>query len=45
MYDCLYGARWFSSLDIKSAYWQVEVDEADKEKTWVYSGFIGLKWV
>ena len=42
MYDCLYGARWFSSLDIKSAYWQVEVDEADKEKTWVYSGSTGL---
>ena len=42
MYDCLYGTRWFSSLDIKSAYWQVEVDEADKEKTWVYSGSTGL---
>ena len=33
MFDSLYGARWFNSLDIKSAYWQVEVEEADKEKT------------
>ena len=33
MFDSLYGAKWFSNLDIKSAYWQVEVEEADKEKT------------
>ena len=42
MYDCLYGARWFSSLDIKSAYWQVEVDEADKEKTAFTVGPLGF---
>ena len=40
MYDCLYGARWFSSLD--SAYWQVEVDEADKEKTAFTVGPLGF---
>ena len=42
MYDCLYGAHWFSSLDIKSAYWQVEVDEADKEKTALTVGPLGF---
>ena len=42
MYDCLYGARWFSSLDIKSAYWQVEVNEADKEKTAFTVGPLGF---
>ena len=42
MYDCLHGARWFSSLDIKSAYWQVGVDEADKEKTVLSVGPLGF---
>ena len=42
MLDSLYGARWFSSLDIKSAYWQVEVEEADKEKTAFTVGPLGF---
>ena len=42
MYDCLHGARWFSSLDIKSAYWQVEVAEEDKEKTAFTVGPLGF---
>ena len=42
MFDSLYGARWFSSLDIKSAYWQVEVEEADKEKTAFTVGPLGF---
>ena len=42
MFDSLYGARWFSSLDIKSAYWQVEVEEADKEKTAFAVGPLGF---
>ena len=29
----LSGAKWFSTLDLLSGYWQVEVDEADRDKT------------
>ena len=42
MFDSLYGAKWFSNLDIKSAYWQVEVEEADKEKTAFTLGPLGF---
>ena len=31
--DTLNSARWFSTLDLASGYWQVEVDPADREKT------------
>ena len=31
--DALHGAKWFSSLDLQSGYWQVEIEEADKQKT------------
>jgi len=27
------GAQWFTSLDLASEYWQVSMDEKDKEKT------------
>src|SRR4051794_31385686 len=27
------GSQWFSSMDLASAYWQVEIDEKDIEKT------------
>ena len=31
--DTLAGSQWFSTLDLLSGYWQVEVEETDREKT------------
>lgn len=31
--DALGGSSWFSTLDLKSGYWQIEMDAADREKT------------
>ncbi|KRY45626.1 Transposon Ty3-G Gag-Pol polyprotein [Trichinella britovi] len=31
--DALAGAKWYSTLDLASGYWQVEVAERDREKT------------
>ncbi|GFV35106.1 hypothetical protein TNCV_1853231 [Trichonephila clavipes] len=32
-FDCLKGAKFFSSMDLRPGYWQIEIDEADREKT------------
>ncbi|CAK1599590.1 unnamed protein product [Parnassius mnemosyne] len=36
--DMLTGVKWFSTLDLKSGYWQVEIDPKDKEKTALSTG-------
>ncbi|GFU58770.1 hypothetical protein TNCV_3089111 [Trichonephila clavipes] len=36
--DTLSGHKWFSTLDLKSGYWQVEVHPEDREKTAFTSG-------
>lgn len=32
-FTALSGSKWFSVLDLKSGYYQIEVDEVDKPKT------------
>ena len=31
--DSLHGAEWFTTLDLRSGYWQVEVEPSDRPKT------------
>lgn len=33
VFSLLNGSKWFSVLDLKSGYYQVEMDESDKQKT------------
>ena len=40
--DCLHGARWFSTLDLKSGYWQVELEEEAKPLTAFTMGPLGF---
>ena len=40
--DALTGAKWFSSLDLKAGYWQVEVEEEHKERTAFSVGPLGF---
>ncbi|GBL88231.1 Transposon Ty3-I Gag-Pol polyprotein [Araneus ventricosus] len=36
--DALNGSQWFTTLDLKSVYWQVEIRPEDREKTAFTSG-------
>ena len=40
--DSLQGSQWFSSLDLKSKYWQVEMDEKSKPLTVFTIGPLGF---
>ena len=40
--DCLHGAVWFSTLDLKSGYWQVELEEEAKPLTAFTVGLLGF---
>ena len=40
--DCLSGAVWFTSLDLKSGYWQIKMDEASKPLTAFTVGPLGF---
>ena len=35
--DTLSGSTWFSTIDLKSSYWQVEMAPKDREKTAFYT--------
>ena len=40
--DCLNGAEWFSSLDLKLGYWQVEMEQDSKALTAFNVGPLGF---
>ena len=40
--DCFHGAVWFSTLDLKSGYWQVELEEEAKPLTAFTMGPLGF---
>ena len=40
--DSLQGSQWFSSLDLKSGYWKVEMDEESKPLTVFTVGLLGF---
>ena len=41
-FDSLDGSKWFTTLDLKAGYWQVEVQESDKYKTAFTAGPLGF---
>lgn len=42
IFDCLYGSSWFSTFDMKSGYYQIEVEESHKERTAFSLGPLGF---
>ena len=42
MLSCLNGAEWFTSLDLKSGYWQVEMEDDCKALTAFTVGPLGF---
>ena len=40
--EAMAGCSWFSTLDLKSGYYQVEIDEEDKSKTAFTAGPLGF---
>ncbi|XP_053372981.1 uncharacterized protein LOC123532109 [Mercenaria mercenaria] len=42
VFDCLHGAKYFSTIDMKSGYHQIEVEEEHKERTSFTVGPLGL---
>ncbi|UYV72119.1 hypothetical protein LAZ67_9001873 [Cordylochernes scorpioides] len=42
--DSLAGSSYFSTMDLRSGYWQIEVDEKDREKTAFITPDGLLKW-
>ena len=33
IFDCLHGAKYFTTIDMKAGYHQIEVEESHKERT------------